>query len=114
MNPKNPLPSWLEPKTSGKNVAIFIGWYTEEQWRKIKETAIDADTLDATYAEWLHAAEKLLQDLRATGGVLVEKHYIDADDFLAVTVHSPYAAAEIAGSAGSGKPLRAAAMTVPR
>ena len=36
------------------------------------------------------------------------------EHFSIVIVHSPYAAAGMAGSGGSGKPLRAAAMTVPR
>ncbi|MBK8386978.1 MAG: hypothetical protein ABTS22_09545 [Accumulibacter sp.] len=82
MNPKNKLPSWLKPKTSGQSIAFFVGWYTEEQWGTIKKTAIDADKFEATYAEWLRVAEKALQDLRASGA-LVEKYYINADDLLA-------------------------------
>jgi hypothetical protein len=82
MNRKNNLPSWLKPKTSGQSIVLFVGWYTEEQWGTIKETAIDTDKFEATYAEWLRVAEKALQDLR-TSGALVEKYYINADDFLA-------------------------------
>lgn len=48
-------------------VGIGVGWYTEQEWAKVKAAAVAPDKFEATYAEWIQMAERTLLDLRATG-----------------------------------------------
>ena len=82
MKSKNKLPRWLRPKSPTQNLAVCVGWYTEEEWTKAKATAIDKDRFEATFSAWVQMAEKALKDLRATG-VPAERSYVKADSLLA-------------------------------
>jgi hypothetical protein len=46
---------------------VGVAWYEPGEWDQLRAVAPDADTLEATYAEWLAFAEKGLADLRAAG-----------------------------------------------
>jgi hypothetical protein len=59
-----------------------VGWYTEEDWAKVKGAAVDAERFEATYSDWVAMAEGALRDLRLTG-VPAEKYLVVADDLLA-------------------------------
>jgi hypothetical protein len=80
--PKHKLPPWLRPKTPAPSLSVGVGWYTEEEWSKVRAAAVDQDRFEATYAEWLSMAEEALVTLRASG-VQPEKTYLNAESLLA-------------------------------
>jgi len=80
MKPKNKLPPRLKPASPA--MPVGVGWYTEDEWAKVKAAAVDADRLEETYAEWLQMAEHALAELRATG-IAAEKSYVKASELLA-------------------------------
>jgi len=82
MKPKHEVPPWLKPKKPGASTDVGVGWYTEEEWSKVKAAAVDAERFEATYAEWLQMAEEALRELGASG-ISVEKTYIKAQELLA-------------------------------
>lgn len=82
MKEKNPLPPWLKPKALPPRLALGVGWYTAENWLKVKQSCVDPDRFEATYAEWLEMAEAALSDLKAAG-LAPEKSYVQADALLA-------------------------------
>lgn len=82
MAPRPKPPPWLKPKSRSGSVAVSIGWYTEEQWQKVKAAATDAERFEASYREWIDMAESALRDLRATG-IAAEKFHVDAEALLA-------------------------------
>jgi hypothetical protein len=49
------------------NVVAGIAWYAPDQWAKLKQVAVDAETLDDSYEEWRHQAENLEHQLRGKG-----------------------------------------------
>jgi hypothetical protein len=61
---------------------IGLAWYTPEQWRRMRDTAEDADDLDATYEEWLANAERTEKEIAAAGGH-IERVMVDVDELLA-------------------------------
>jgi hypothetical protein len=63
-------------------VHVGVAWYTEQEWAKVRATAVDPELLEATYAQWSQMAEQSLAQLRS-GRVVVEKSYITADNLLA-------------------------------
>src|SRR3954468_24074140 len=78
------LPQQFHPKqtaTPTNPVRIGVGWYSEDEWTKVKAAAADPDRFEATYAEWLQMAEKALADLRAAG-VDAQRSFILADELL--------------------------------
>jgi hypothetical protein len=79
---KNPLPPWLKPKALPPRLALGVGWYTAENWLKVKQSCVDPDRFEASYAEWLEMAEAALSDMRAAG-LAAEKSYVEADALLA-------------------------------
>ena len=82
MKAKHNLPPWLRPKTVPSKLAVGVGWYTEENWIKVKAAASDSDRFEETYHEWNEMAEKALKELRMAG-VNAEKFNINSDDLLA-------------------------------
>ena len=81
MKPKNKLPRWLRPKTSPTTMLVGVGWYTEDDWAKVKAVAVDAERFEETYAEWVQMAERAFAELRATG-VPAERSYVKASELL--------------------------------
>jgi hypothetical protein len=63
-------------------VHVGVAWYTEQEWAKVRAAAVDPELLEASYAQWAQMAEQSLAELRS-GGVVVEKSYITADNLLA-------------------------------
>ena len=82
MKTKHNLPPWLKPKAASSNLAVGVGWYTEENWAKVKAAASDPDRFEETYQEWTDMAEKALHEIR-TAGVKAEKFNINSDALLA-------------------------------
>jgi hypothetical protein len=81
MKSKHKLPPWLRQKRSfGTSVAV--GWYTEEEWKKVKASAVDPERFDESYTEWVQAAEQTVAELRAVG-VNAEKCNVVAAKLLA-------------------------------
>ena len=81
MKPTNKLPPWLKPKVKPAQVKLAVAWYTEEEWRKVKEASVDSDRFEETYAEWVEMAEEALQDLMAAG-LKAEKFPINSEELL--------------------------------
>lgn len=82
MKPKNKLPPWLKPKSAPTKTVVGVGWYTEDDWAKVKATAVDAERFEDTYAEWVQMAERAFAELRAAG-VAAERSYVKASELLA-------------------------------
>jgi hypothetical protein len=82
MKSKNKLPPWLKPKTPAATTLVSVGWYTEDQWAKVKASAVDAKRFEATYVEWVEMAKQALVELRASG-ITAEESYITASELLA-------------------------------
>ena len=82
MKRKNKLPPWLRPKEPARTLNLGVGWYTEEEWIKVKASAVDPERFEATYEDWVRMAEETLTKFRANG-VHPEKCYIKANDLLA-------------------------------
>jgi hypothetical protein len=82
MKSKSKLPPWLRPKNPAPSLLVGVGWYTEEEWAKVKAAAVDAERFESTYAEWVQMAEEALVDLLATG-IVGEKSYVTAEKLLA-------------------------------
>jgi hypothetical protein len=61
---------------------VSVGWYTEDEWQKVKAAATDAERFEATYPDWVNMAESSMKGLRATG-VMAEKYYINAETLFA-------------------------------
>lgn len=82
MNPeKTPKPLGLAPAKPDR-VVLLVGWYTASEWRKAKESSVDADKLEPSHAEWLAMAEEAFADLQAAG-LQVQKYHIRTDELLA-------------------------------
>ena len=82
MRPKNRFPPWLRPKTPTPKLSVNVGWYTEEEWTKVKAAAVDPERFEASYPEWVQMAEESLAQFHATG-IMAEKHHVNADALLA-------------------------------
>jgi hypothetical protein len=82
MKPKNKLPPWLKPKVKSPPLKVGVGWYTAEEWQKVKASAKDPERLEATFEEWEAMAEESLAKLRAHG-INAEKSYVIASELLA-------------------------------
>ncbi len=90
---KRPLLERLRGKKAMRHGPVAVGWYTQEEWARVKTTAVDPEVLENSYQEWEAMATKALRDLRKAGLTPV-KVFVAADELLAwCLVH--------------GKPLRA-------
>jgi len=59
-----------------------VGWYTQDEWAKVKASAEDAERFEATFEEWVAMAEDSMVNIRASG-INAEKSYILASELLA-------------------------------
>ena len=76
------LPPWLRPKTHEAKATVCVAWYTEEDWTKVRATAVDKDRFEATFLDWVKMAENAFAELRAAG-TEVEQAFLNADSLLA-------------------------------
>ena len=67
---------------SPPRVQFSVGWYTEQEWAKVRAAAADPELFEPTYAQWLDMAEETLLQMRAQG-LRAEKSYVIADKLLA-------------------------------
>lgn len=63
-------------------VQFSVGWYTEQEWAKVRAAATDPQLFEASYAEWVEMAEQAVVDLRARG-IIAERRFITAEELLA-------------------------------
>ena len=82
MKSKNKPPPWLRPKAPVTPPHVGVGWYTADEWVKVKASAIDAERFEESFAEWEAMAEESLSFIRAQG-VDAQKSLIVASDLLA-------------------------------
>ena len=52
---------------TAKDMVVSLCWYQPEEWEKLKQCAIDTDTLDDTYKDWKKNANEMIQFVRSTG-----------------------------------------------
>lgn len=76
------LPPWLRPKQPPQPMRIGVTWYTEQEWRLVRDAASDAERLEASYAEWVAMAEEATKDMLAAG-IVAERVFINASELLA-------------------------------
>ena len=62
--------------------AVGVAWYTEEEWARVKQAAVDAPRFEATFAEWLTMIEETFARMQEAGA-RAEKVLISADELLA-------------------------------
>jgi hypothetical protein len=51
---------------------VGLAWYSEQEWRRLRELADDVAALDDTYDDWLKQAERVIAELRSNGLVIVK------------------------------------------
>ena len=74
--------SRLRPRKRQQSaVAVGVGWYTAENWTRVKATAADAEKFEATFEEWTLMAEEALTEVTGAGISPVKMH-IDAEELL--------------------------------
>ena len=82
MKSKHKPPTQSRPRTPSPAPAVFVGWYTESEWAKVKASAIEPERFESSYSEWMHMANESLSNLRAVG-IMAEKFEVNADALLA-------------------------------
>ena len=66
--------------TGEENIGIAFCWYEAEEWEKLKQTAVDSQTLDDSYEEWKSSANNAITDLKAQG-LKINKIAMRMDEF---------------------------------
>jgi len=51
---------------------VGVAWYSAAQWQQLREISADAELLEATYEEWLLAAEQTFKEMTASGAALIK------------------------------------------
>lgn len=46
---------------------LAIAWYKPWEWKRLREVAADPERMEATHAEWLRSAKKVLHELQRQG-----------------------------------------------
>ena len=69
MKQKQKPPPLRRPKAGRNSLRVGVGWYTEDEWVRVKSAAVDPERFEDTYGEWLEMAECALADLRAIGNM---------------------------------------------
>ena len=69
-------------KAQRNDLRLGVAWYSEDQWARVKASAVDADLLEPTYPEWVKMAEDALKEIRRGVGNTIKIH-IDADELAA-------------------------------
>ena len=66
--------------TIEENIGIAFCWYEAGEWEKLKQTAIDSDTLDDSYEKWKSNANNAIVELNAQG-LKINKVAMKMDEF---------------------------------
>lgn len=68
-------------KAKSKRKALITGvaWYRADQWRRLREIAIDAGKIEETYEEWLIYAEDISAKM-IDQGIVIKKVPVDVND----------------------------------
>ncbi len=61
---------------------LGIAWFRPEQWQRLRDVSDDVDHLEATHADWLLQATRMLKKLQRNG-IAVRKVDIDVEDLVA-------------------------------
>jgi hypothetical protein len=61
---------------------VAVGWYDAVHWTKLKQVAVDADSLDDSYEAWKRNAESFERELRQKG-IEIQRVHIDVDALIA-------------------------------
>jgi hypothetical protein len=66
----------------GQKITFYAGiaWYSEDEWKKMKEISIDGERIENSFNEWEEVALKLLNKMRGPG-FRTRKVYIKTDEF---------------------------------
>jgi hypothetical protein len=59
-----------------KDMAIGIGFYRREQWQRLRETAVDAHLLEASYDDWIEVLDSAVTKITDRG---LEPRLIEVD-----------------------------------
>ena len=65
-----------------QKIGIGMAWYRPEQWSMLRALAADPEVLEATHAEWLNFAMKMMDEMRKQG-ILVKKCDVDVQELAA-------------------------------
>ena len=82
MNKKKTLPSRLRLKDKQPPLRVSVGWYTAEEWAKVKATATDPERFESSFLECEVMAEESMDGIRAAG-LDPQKRFIIASELLA-------------------------------
>ncbi len=66
-----------------QNVSENVGlvWYSEDEWKKMKEVSVDSERLENSFKEWEKMALKTLNEMSAVG-LRGKKVYVKTDEFI--------------------------------
>lgn len=67
--------------TPSNQPVIAIVWYRPEQWKRVRDLAVDSAEFDDTYVEWLQSAEEKAKELKVRG-LRVEKIDLDSEKLI--------------------------------
>ena len=70
--PKRPLLERLRQKKAMQRGPVAVGWYTADEWARVKAVAADPEVLENSFQEWEAMATDALRDLRNVGVVPVK------------------------------------------
>lgn len=59
---------------------IGLVWYSEDEWKKMKHISVDSDRLENSFKEWEEMAQKIFDNMKATG-IVGTKVFIKAGEF---------------------------------
>jgi hypothetical protein len=68
-----------DSKSVAAGVRTGAAWYSEADWRRVREIAADPEWLEATYDDWCRMFERSLEEL-AQHGLAVERVAVRADE----------------------------------
>ena len=80
--PKLPLLERLRVKKAMQSGPVAVGWYTPDEWARVKAAAADPDVFENSFREWEAMAAGALRDLRNVGTIPI-KVLISADELQA-------------------------------
>ena len=65
-----------------KKIVVGIGWYRPQDWARLREISVDRDNLEATHAEWVVQANRVVRQLEETGQAC-DRIVVDPEELLA-------------------------------
>ncbi|MCX7111654.1 MAG: hypothetical protein NTX45_16320 [Proteobacteria bacterium] len=79
MKKRNLLDRLRAKKQAKSSTVVGLTWYTEEQWERVKATAVDPGRFESTYVEWQAMAINALAEIQKTG-MNVVKFFVIPDE----------------------------------